>query len=155
MFQHVLVVLDRHSPAIAVQTMLTAAQSIGEKLSRLQIELLHDRLPLLLLSELDRQKEWSSITAFCNSAAHQSAATPTLIRPKSKLKVVGTASTVLNSLQDSSEPIPQTRRLEIAIASIAQLCKADLIILGLSQFQSIEYSRLIQMADCAVLTLKV
>lgn len=155
MFQQVLVVLDRHAADRTIPTVALFSQLYNSKLSLLHVETVEDT-PLLLFSEFARSKEWSNVDPPLRNTA--AAATPTLVRPTSKLKVVGTEPSVLNQLQGNfgqvTQIFPQTRSLETAIADIAQLCKANLVIVGLSQSQTVAYADLIRATNCPVLILK-
>jgi len=161
MFQQVLVVLDRHAADQTIPAAALFSRFYNSKLSLLHVETVVETVedtPLLLFSELARSKEWPSVDPTLRNTA--TVATPTLIRPASKLKVVGTEPSVLNQLQGNFDQVtqifPQTRSLETAIADVAQLCKANLIIVGLSQPQTVTvaYAALIRVVNCPVLILK-
>ena len=156
MFQQVLVVLDREASQQAVQIALMFTQATVSELFLLQIEPVKDALPLLLLSKFNRQKEWSQVEPMlCNSLVDGEPVT-TLIRPKSKLKVQGIDSAVLNQLEGNfgqvTPFVSHTRSLEAAIADVARLCKADLILVGLSPSHQLAHATLAQAANRPVLT---
>lgn len=149
MFQQILLIVDADSLDRTIQTAMRFSQSYGSKLSLLCLATGEDA-PLLLFSELNRPKEWSKPT-FQNVAGGT-----TLVRPTTKLKVIGMEHSILNQWQGNfgqvAELFTQSRGLESTIANVAHLCKADLAIVNLAQ--SIDYSDLIHTLNCPVLVLK-
>ncbi|MBE9010840.1 hypothetical protein IQ250_11545 [Pseudanabaenaceae cyanobacterium LEGE 13415] len=147
MFQQILLIVDSHSLDRTIQTASLFSKSYGSKLSLLSLESGKDA-PLLLFSELNRPKEWS-VPTFQNAVGGT-----TLVRPATKLKIVGMEHSILNQLQGNfgqiTELFPVSRSLESTIANVVHLCKADCAIVGLP----LDYSELIQVLDCPVLILK-
>lgn len=148
MFQQILLVVDSNSLDRTIQTALLFSKSHGSKLFLLCLENGKDA-PLLLFSELNRTKEWSTQT-FRNATG-----ATTLVRPETKLKIVGMEHSILNQLQGNFEQVtefvPESRSLESTIANVAQLCKADLTIVNLAQ--PIDDSNLIHTLNGSVLFL--
>ncbi|BAU13746.1 hypothetical protein LEP3755_42870 [Leptolyngbya sp. NIES-3755] len=147
MFQQILLVVESESLDRTIQTASLFSKSYGSKLFLLCLETGKDA-PLLLFSELNRTKEWS------DSRFRNATGATTLVRPETKLKIVGMEHSILNPLQGNfeqlTEVIPESGSLESTIRNVAQLCKADLAIVDLPH----DYSNLIHTLNCSVLFLR-
>ncbi|MGG6268825.1 hypothetical protein ACQ4M3_32570 [Leptolyngbya sp. AN03gr2] len=149
MFQQILLVVDSDSLDRTIQAASPFSKSYGSKLFLLCLETGKDA-PLLLFSELNRTKEWSTLS-FRNATG-----TTTLVRPEPKLKIIGMEHSILNRLQGNFKQVAEfaseSRSLDSTITNVAQLCKADLAIVNLAQ--AIDYSDLIHTLNCSVLFLR-
>jgi nucleotide-binding universal stress UspA family protein len=167
MFQKILVVLDRSDfePQV-IQKAFNLAQLTGAKLALLHVIALQEST-VLLLSEVERQKDWAEIDLMCWNAWGEddrvTTAPAKLVRPKTKIKVAANITaldpSVLNHLNYDSDNVAKTctptqsRKLEHAIVDITQLCKADLIVIALPQSSHavpVCYN-VLPVADCPVL----
>lgn len=164
MFQKILAVVDRQDDRQMLQNLLQFSQHNGAKLTLLHVLNVSDESMLLLLSDLERQKYWAGTNLMNWNVWNHQDRSPKQVRPKTKLKVEANVATLEPSVLNDqkfdriSTTSLSSRNLEQAIVGIAQRCKADLIVISLSQNSSIEFPAVccdvMQMAHCSVLILK-
>lgn len=159
MFQKILAVVDQNHRSL-LQRSIPFSQCSDAKLSLLHLLKVQGESILLLLSDLERQKYWAGTELTDWNVWNDRERSLKRVRPKTKLKVAANVATLEPTVLNDQkfDRISTTDHLGRSIVEIAQLCKADLIVMSLSPTALIALPTVCldvaRMAHCSVLIVK-